>query len=457
MAPIDWSRFDSRAPLVHVLEWNDVDGELHPEVFANILIYRPSTTRLLPQLEVALWTASHGRTVVHLLPMVSSTLTSLDLHITSSPGIQPFVRLLEGMEARGVRLETFKLRLEVDIVEVDDHLSSFITCQQQLRFISLPHYFGSESIVSALGVLPHLERVDASNFRDADPDGMHWEFSPTTFRRLKSFAWTDENLNRATNLLHSPPPQLEELSLSVFQELPDNPAIGVFVTSLVGAFQNIRSLQLNFFTDAPGEQEIRVFESFESLLQCKRLDTLVIHDNLAMSIWEGDVIRMAEAWPKLRKLLLTPDPTETTEVAVGNPITLLAVFARFFGPEVEELGWYVAMTDPNDIVGLVGTATLPGLHTLHVGTSLVGFESLSHYAAFLAGICPPGLAICAGESLLSTPFTDSRVPPTWRNTVAATKGLWEAMKLKVETIQLCLRPLRYQLELASISSRPVRE
>lgn len=282
-----------------------------------------------------------------------------------------------------------------------------------------------------------------------DSDGAHWEFPTGTFPHLKAWSWSDESVIAGTTIFQNPPPKLEELTFSVFEEPPDNSAIGVFVTSLVGAFQNIRSVHLNLFTDVEGQDEIRVFESLESLLQCKQLEALVIHDSLGMAVWEGDVIRMAEAWPNLRKLILAPDPIDATELAFGSPITLLSVFARLFGSKVEELGWYVNKSNANDILDLMGTATLPALHTLDVGTSNIDVENTASYAAFLLGICPPDLIIRAGECSLSTPFTDSREPSTWQSAVNETKKLWTGVEQQVKAIHRCQRPLRYQLELAS--------
>ncbi|KAG9010610.1 hypothetical protein FRB93_003878 [Tulasnella sp. JGI-2019a] len=162
-----------------------------------------------------------------------------------------------------------------------------------------------------------------------------------------------------------------------------------------------------------------------------------------MVLRKGDIIEMAHAWPHLRHLHITPDPIDEIAPSIGTSIALFTTIAELFPRTLEDLGIYLRLMD-DEVLDRQGIVTLPRLQTLAVGTSPVTKLVVSTRAAFLAGICPPGVTIEA--KIHSTGLIFGH--PDLEQKRAAVKEVWKEIGDNVREIHDFQRPFRYQLEIA---------
>ncbi|KAG8871018.1 hypothetical protein FRB97_009152 [Tulasnella sp. 331] len=453
----NWDRFHARAQLVKSLKWDDTDapGILANEIFAQVLFHRPSVGYFLPNLETLTWAATVEATALQLLPMVNPSLKTLKL--TFHDGCEATAGLiLESLVARGVGLLQLEISTSFHISDISDAVASFFDCQPQLMRLGLPNYYTIDTIVVALGRLRSLREIYLTTWGDELAGiGLDLSFDEGAFESLESIGWIDTHLWSAAERLQGHiPSRLTQIHLSTYADHADNPGLTNFISALVDAIPRLESLSLCHFTNSRDFIEAKSFRSIESLLKCKGLMSLQILDNEPVVVVEEDVIRMAQAWPHLHRLHLTPEPIDPLAPDVGAPITLLSVFAQFFTSKLEHLGIYIRPAT-NVALSHAGVAILPRLRTLAVGTSPVRDVDKSAYAAFLAGICPPGIVIQSGRHHLSKIFTDGRYEDS-REERAAAENTWGQIREQVREIHNFQRPMRYQLEMVRMENACLR-
>ncbi|KAG8996461.1 hypothetical protein FRB94_008257 [Tulasnella sp. JGI-2019a] len=444
----NWERFHSRARLVRALSWDDDndDNTLDNDVFAQILLHRPQVGPLLPVITKLTWKANNDTTALQLLPMASTSLKTLRLNIQGGCESSSLINVLRGVSARGVKLSELRIETCHGVNEFENELADIIADQQSLRSVGLPHYYGAARIVAALGSLPSLEEVSLTNWLWGGAGRNEWTFGVGAFLKLRAFSWNQEILGQGVELLRSNiPPNLINISLTTSGPT-DSIGLTAFVLLLATAIPRLESLSLCHFIDTNDFGDAKTFEALEPLFACKDLRRLHISDNEPMVLWEGDVIKMANAWPSLCWLHLTPDPIDEITEEVGATIAILSVFGQSFA-RLEHLGLYFRAVDSKSLDSSI--FTLPTLHTLSVGTSPAADINKSSYAAFLAGACPLGITIEAGRSSLSSPYTEDRENDR-EDERANAERVWSEIGERIRGIHRFQTPLRYQLEMAKL-------
>lgn len=220
-----------------------------------------------------------------------------------------------------------------------------------------------------------------------------------------------------------------------------------FTAAVSRNIPHLERLSLNPFNSRDGES--KVFAAFEPLLGCRQLRTLEVYDQWPITLCEEDPRRMAEAWPYLRTLRITSDPTASGGElhGAGASLALLSTFAEHFGGRLENLGFYLKFTQPDVLDACVSFAALSNLRTLSFGTSTVAESSKLNYAAFLAGICSPEVQILWGKSPLSEPHFLDRLPDA---------AIWGEIAEQVRMIQRFQRPARYRQQVAETENMGLR-
>lgn len=207
-----------------------------------------------------------------------------------------------------------------------------------------------------------------------------------------------------------------------------------FLLALVATCSHLRGLTLNFYQNPATFQAID-FSTLQPLLQCRELEVLEIADRKPMMITGTDVHEMAAAWPNLRRLDLTPEPIDAVAANVGNPLSLLNYFAASFGHSLTTIGLFFKI-DRADIVEHRGFDVLPSLSTFVVGSSLITQADIIPVAAFLGGICGPGLVLKAGRRSWCKAVHDLRV----MNTELPTVELWKKTAEATQEVHAFQRP-----------------
>ena len=128
----------------------------------------------------------------------------------------------------------------------------------------------------------------------------------------------------------------------------------------------------------------QTFKHLYPLLRCKELRSMELHTDWNVSLDDEDVEAMADNWPKLEVLILSPGPNKAVA-----PVASLSIISTLSSrlPALQELGFYF---DFNSIdLEAARTARFPSLETLVTGTS---FPSSSQHtmdiAMFLELVCP---------------------------------------------------------------------
>lgn len=429
---VDWRRFKSYAHRVHSLVWNDADGCLADDIFTQVFYHRPHTHPILPNVQRITWKASVHGTTIQVLPMISESLKELRLNCLSGS----LIPVLKGIQDRQVQLEAFHLETTLDVVGLNASVSDFLQRQTKLKQVGLPRFFGTEEIASSLGSLPALVKIYSTNDQTENKSGVHWQFDGSNFPALTSFG-VCASLTQATEFFD---PKIPSRLVTVSIVIPIGPTdagLAIFLPVLASSCPTLESLSLDLYRN-PSDYPAIEFKELRPLLQCRGLKTLEIADRKPLVLKEKHIWKMAEAWPSLRRLDLTPEPIDGVAARFGNSMSLLNTFAQYYGTRLEHLGLYFAPTR-EDVVGKCGLYTLPHLRHLVVGVSPISQNEVLPLAAFLGGVCRSGMVVKAGRRSWSPPV----IQAGWESAIIA---LWETVAQGMRDVHACQRPLRYKIE-----------
>lgn len=373
----------------------------------------------------------------------TSPLKHLWIELGPSCSVDGVESLLKGLAHRDIALTSFHLdvdELDEDTIEINGGLSEFLRSQCVLERVGLPYYYGTVEIFAALGGIQSLREIYLTSWCGRSTDATQYDFVGGTFPRLQSFAWADLNLLRATDRLRGViPPHLSSVSLVTCDDGSTNAELSAFLEALVETVPRLEEVSLCHFSDS---EERKTFNAIQSLLRCKNLRKLQIKDTEPMVLREEDVARMAEAWPRLHTLVLTPDPIKRMPPDVGSPLSILSVFARLFDSSLLHLGLYLKR-DQDGLSRSPSVFALTNLRTLSVGTSPMTGNWKMDYVIFLAGLFPNNVAIQAGLDPSSRAFVvlESR---WW----VAAEQMWADIEAEISHVNDHQRYHRYELEMA---------
>ncbi|KAG9009243.1 hypothetical protein FRB93_005739 [Tulasnella sp. JGI-2019a] len=448
---VNWARFDSYARRVRSLNWNDDHGILSSEIFAQIFIHRPHTHPLIPHIRAIYWTASCDRTVMQLLPMAChGSLKTLKLRIKNNCSADSVATTLKGLDDRCVRFEDFELETWFNVGAIELPLVSYLCDQAELRRVGLPEYYGTKPIVAILGTLPALEVVQMTNRLDETIVGMQWELGEGSFKSLSTLGFNASLPMAEALLTRNSLSHISAISIKLPSAGAFNGGIRPFLLALATPCPGLRSIHLNF-NQYPPEIPAIATTDLTPLLNLGGLEILEIADRRpVIRIDELFVSKMAYHWPKLRRLQITPEPAEAVPDVFGNPLSILRAFATSFGSTgktLESLGLYFRV-NVKALIDTRSTDTLPALSELNVGTSHIPEGGLFPVAAFLGGLCGPGLILKAGRQYTEPPINLLGVVQDESPTVARWKQTATAMRM-IHDFQ---SPLRFKLEVLESSA-----
>ncbi|KAG9038178.1 hypothetical protein FRB95_002618 [Tulasnella sp. JGI-2019a] len=445
----DWGKFDSYAQMVRSLKWDDEYGTLTDTIFSQLFLHRPHTHALLPNITEITWGACYEATATQILPILAQSVKTLRLHFKDQCPVHSFTTILKGLVDRGILLEELNLMAWFDVDTVDPQLTSYLWAQTNLKRIGLPQYYGSTTIITALGTLPELQVVLPTNLQAERESGRQWELAEGTFTNLSSFG-LNECLIRATHVFRQTNlSKIRHVHLITPVTNATSSGLNPFLLTLVTACPHLQGVTLNLYQNPTTFQAID-FSTLQPLLKCRELQVLEIADRKPLILTEVDIRDMATAWPELQRVDLTPEPIDALAATVGNPLSLLNRFASSFGKSLTTIGLFFNINRA-DIIDNRGFSMLPSLHTLIVGSSLVTQNDIIPTAAFLGGICSAGLVVKAGRRSWSKAVHDWGV----MNNELPTVKLWKKTAEAIQDVHALQRPRQYRLEDMESKSRRV--
>ncbi|KAG8877074.1 hypothetical protein FRB98_006920 [Tulasnella sp. 332] len=441
---VQWSRFALYAHHIQSITWNDEKGTLSNDIFAQILIHRPQVHSILPNIRAMTWTASYDDTVMQLLPLTSDSLKILHLNIKQGCSSESVATTLKGLDDRGVCLEDLRIEAWFGVRDIEITLASFLCDQLELKVVGLPQYYGTKDIIAVLGSLPKLESLYTTNCVGEVEDGMNWELGEGSIRNLSSFGfnaplWMASRILKSNSLSN-----LSRLSVTPPSSGAINGSVYAFFDSLALHGMGLRSIHLSL-CQYPSTFNPITPADLQPLFHLKSLEVLEIDGRKPfVGIDSGFVEDMAHYWPSLRRLHLAPLPTDGGEANIGTPLSILHAFAHHFDPTsrcLESIGLYFK-SESKKLLDTQGTHAFPTLRELDVGTSCISSDDVHSVAAFLAGLCSPGLAICSGRRSGELNSRESDSVAVWRQVGASLRVLHDFQS-----------PLRYRLEVLEHEAR----
>ncbi|KAG8980235.1 hypothetical protein FRB93_009323 [Tulasnella sp. JGI-2019a] len=398
---VNWDRFGLYARRIRCLSWAD-DGVIKNHLCVQLLLHQPV---LLPNLLELTWEARRQEAVMQMFLVASSSLRTLRLNLECYD-IGKLRPVIKGFNIRSIHLSNFEFR-NSGPVDVKEGVAELIRSQPTLRCVSLPFFYGTSEIVTALGSLEKLEVVGVTEWNTSDGHDTEWCFLPGQFPMLSELGFSANSLRDATGIFvaHSLP-QLRSVTVGTFNTPPDHPSLKVFLSALVSSCPHLSKVCLVIYLDeespyeAPEDSlEPVTFSTLEPLFQYKGLTSLEIYHNYPIVLGVEEISKIAQSWPGLRHLHLAPDPIRdlVEDNLIGTPLSLLVTFATHGFLNLHHLGLFFNV-ECTTTLNMPRLSTFPGLRTLAVGRSQVPSVDRVATASFLSLLVDPGLSIEAGYS-----------------------------------------------------------
>ncbi|KAG8843061.1 hypothetical protein FRB96_004378 [Tulasnella sp. 330] len=444
---VRWSRFTSYTHRIRSITWSDDKGTLSNDIFAQIFLHRPLVHPLLPSIQALTWTASCDNTVIHLLPLACESLKTLHLQIKDGCSAESVATTLKGLDDRGVRLEDLRIEAWFDVDEIEVTLASFLCDQLELKVVGLPQYYGTKELIAVLGSLPKLEALLTTNSLREKMGGMNWQLGEGSLKTLLSFGFnapltTAKEILRSNSFSH-----LSHLSVTPPSQGAIDSSLRAFFSSLPLSCPGLRFIRLDL-CQYPSKNNGFTSSGFRPLFHLRSLEVLEFDDRAPVIGIDQELVEdMARFWPSLRRLRITPEPSDAVPDGIGNSLSILRAFAHHFDPAsrcLESIGLYFKV-ESKPLLDTRGINVFPSLREFDVGTSGIKQDDVFSVVTFLGGLCCPGLTIRAGRRSRELNYYEKQAVSIWEQAGASLRVL--------HTLQ---SPLRYRLEVLESEARKAR-
>ncbi|KAG8990103.1 hypothetical protein FRB94_013758 [Tulasnella sp. JGI-2019a] len=405
---IDWDHFHSYARRVRHLIWDDASnittregysGPLSQTMFGDIFADCTRVDPLLPNLTNVKWIMDKHSISIQILPFLSSSTTTLDIAFPSQISTNAINVLLYRLPSRAPMVSDLRIYGEIHVNLVDTALEACLTGMKELRMVTLPRCFGSSKIVTALGRLDHLARVEVSRatISHIDPSsivyGTKWKIEPGAFTRLQNLAF-DATISDAARLFNCEGVRsLTLVRLQVVDAFASH-EIQSFFSVLSSRCTQLRAIEVSLIPILDTVEEALIFQNLTPLLKCPHLTQLEIDHPKPMLLREQDVECMSQAWPSIQILRFRSGEASGN---LGTPLSILSIFAKHFSHRLQELVLTVS-TKIDSVKRHPISKAFITLETLHLDASAISRKEQMAVAAYLGLICPPGVNILYGVS-----------------------------------------------------------
>ncbi|KAG9017361.1 hypothetical protein FRB93_007475 [Tulasnella sp. JGI-2019a] len=444
---VKWNRFGSYACRVRSICWNDEEGIMCNEIFAQIFFHRPHTHPLLPNIEAITWFASCENTLMQFLPMVCDTLKTLNLRIRARCPAKMVATALRGLDDRSVRLERLDIQAWFGVADIEIPLVAHLCNQWELRTVGLPQYYGTKDIITVLGNLPKLEALYTTTLLAEVEVGMKWELGENSFSNLLSFGFNAPLMMAKYIFTCGSFSRLLTVSITTPPSSILTDSLEPFFVTLASCCPILSSIHLDL-CQYPANVPVIAVRELASLFTLGHMEVMELDARKpVVGIDRQFVSNIAVHWPMLRRLRLTPEPTEIPEGS-GSPMTILRTFAEHFGTArhpLKSIGLYFSV-NRDKLLDTRGIHTWTTLDAIDVGTSRIEERDMLSVASFLGGICRPGLMITAGRGYTKPPIDHqghSLYPDEGR-----IEERWMRTEQVLHIIHTFMSPLRYVLEVS---------
>lgn len=309
---------------------------------------------LLPRVHNIHWSAIQPHTIMFLSPFVSpSTLRTLKLDFPKSGGQSAKQLLYSLTTVRLTHLRSFSLTTRDEDSVFQDALATFLEPYHSLTSLELRGITPSQEVRRRIASMAELRTA------------------------LLFFAYTQGDDLRS--------------KLSVVENWP-----------------SLETLQIQL-EDSTASLSIIPFDAITPLLNLHLLSRLKIDCRIPRDI-KGpgkDIPKMAEAWPHMLELEITP---RTVELTAANLVDLTD-FADAFSPSLETLKVSFGY-DENDVLTETESITkkFTCLRHLDIGYPGITEDQVDSAAEYLAVLCPPGLEM----TLEDCKVAEDSITSLWR-------------------------------------------
>ncbi|KAG9028937.1 hypothetical protein FRB95_005889 [Tulasnella sp. JGI-2019a] len=389
----DWQRFESYAAKVKSLGWDEEDdqgnqadysGPPSDSVIAQLCLLRPSHAVLLPQLREVEWSVKSDKALLHLLLFLSNSVTKSTCRVRSGCSSQALSKVFELIEQGSFPFGEIFFVHPFSIHQIEDPLSNLLKGQRKLMATTISGFCSSEKIISVLGGIDIKEVMMFKVRALAANKVARWKFCPDSFRKLEVLHFCASLTQAAKAFEIDVPPLLDTVRLQIPRNSPINNAnLHLCLTNLAVACPKLVELSLELFSSTVPTEQIHL-DSFAPLLQCHELEYLSVGHNRPIVVAEENIVQMAEAWPALKKLSMTPDPIETSDTATS--LSTIKSFSTHFRHTLHHLGLFLSVDRAGMTLNTTPANPFQELVTFNVGTSVISPSDSMGIIAFFTSL-----------------------------------------------------------------------
>lgn len=413
MAYADWDRFHRvYATRVRSLKFDDrvsirgfKDVPIAQKSIHAAAIIHQFSVSFLPNLRTLDWSLSRNSMSLSILPFVPRGLTALRLEIKGTMEEEEIACVLRCLVGRTPELHTLTISTSMPITPFQSTIASWLSSVPALKKLVLPRLSLTSEVVRAAGSLSELKSLntDWDYGLALDGQGVDFMFSDGAFPVLEEVEFecrvdSTANLIQASNRFS----QLKTILISS-RNLYSSSELQRLLVNLASTCAQIEDVTLVLASETTVPSPPITFATIAKLFPCKKLKSLGLVHNSAVTLHDEEIEQMGDAWEELEHLTICMDPhPDCVPDGSGTPISSLPKFALSF-PKLESLALYLRKEEAPKYDGDLDPDTqFRALKELDVGTSHIPGGKPAPIAFFLASLLPPDATISHGRCTWSS-------------------------------------------------------
>ncbi|KAG8918783.1 hypothetical protein FRC01_001652 [Tulasnella sp. 417] len=338
-----WHRYDAYADRVRTITFNENsyimrqrNTAITAELIDTLVNLHPQSAFCPPKLRKMDWMTTGTESSFAMVPFLCDTLEDLGVYLYA--GTEVARELIEQVAGRTPGLKSLCLDLPSGL---QNPLVLWLSKSPLLESLSLPANYQKTGMLRALGSLVNLKRlklgydVDSEDERTAQCPS----FNPTpAFPRLETLE-IGAPLDRLAQTFQTPEQfgQLKQVVLSSANPTPE--WLLNLSTAVARRCLGVIAITLDLWFSDPSRTCRLSFQHIRPFLACHSLKILNFETSNPFSVDEQDLEDMAQAWPGIEELNLSPRPDEDMHRG-GFPLRYLPIAAGLF-PALKRLRIYL--------------------------------------------------------------------------------------------------------------------
>lgn len=382
--PQDWERFlpySRRVEEISCLDdvvsdrWNEPSHKALAKVSAS---RPPHLTQcdIFPRLRHLTWSVYSHKVLRNIAIFLVPTLTFLEIKIDNTVETRPMVAFLKQLQSRcASNLREFRLNTDFSATSVEEDVLELIKSMTRLERLTLPRFWITERVFSAMSQLPSLQYVGQrkaywwGNAEDTE-NGLLLAIESLesgAFPALKDITYDTNSLYESKRFLSSPNTPKLLTSLCVTSSKLEAPhQLQDFLTCLSSSSPQLEELDIGLtfaITDAPGHSTDITVTTLRPLHLLLNLNHFGLATHFPLKMTDDDLETFTSGWTQLKVLWLNETPAHAVQRDVKSELSLTAlrILAKNC-PNLEELSIFLdasAIPEETPSTAAAGSSKVP--------------------------------------------------------------------------------------------------